>query len=103
MSTTFSRTLRSLEADSPRRRSVGRNARTVAMDESRAQVEKAKAEVAFAERQFEMYERLRKSNAASEIEMRKGKAEAEVSRATLRSLQLAVDRLEQDRLLQESD
>jgi membrane fusion protein (multidrug efflux system) len=82
---------------------VERKARTVAVEESRAQVEKAQAEVTFADRQLEMYQQLRRSNAAAEIELRKSKAEADVSRATLRSLKLAVSRLEQDRLLQDSD
>ena len=82
---------------------VGRDARTLALEESRAQVEKAKAGVNFAERQLEMFQILLSNKAAAEIEWRKAKAEAEVSRATLRSLQLAVDRLQQDRLLQESD
>jgi membrane fusion protein (multidrug efflux system) len=82
---------------------VERKARTVAIGESRAGVEKASAEVAFAERQLEMYQLLRQNKAAAEIELRKSKAEAEVSRASLRSLQLAVSRLEQDRLLHESD
>jgi hypothetical protein len=76
---------------------VERKARTVAIEESRAQVEKAQAEVTFADRQLEMYQQLLRNNAAAEIELRKSKAEADVNRATLRSLQLTVARLGQVR------
>jgi membrane fusion protein (multidrug efflux system) len=78
-------------------------ARTVALAEARALAAEAEARSASAQRQAETSARLWRSRAVSAEELRRDQAEATARRAGARALQLAPERQEQDRRIQESE
>ncbi len=78
-------------------------ARQIALDEAHAQVREAEAKAEFADRQAQVYGRLRKTNAAAELEYRQAIAQADANRAAVRSLTFAAIRVEKDRAVLESD
>jgi membrane fusion protein (multidrug efflux system) len=82
---------------------VQREARSAAVKAAKAQVAAAESRLAFAERQLEMLSQLRAQKAASTEEVRKATADAEARRMGVRVLELDATRLEQDRIIQESD
>jgi membrane fusion protein (multidrug efflux system) len=82
---------------------VQREARVTALKASRAQVAAAESRAAYADRQVDMLNQLRAQKAASTEELRKAMAEVEARHLGVRVLQLETTRLEQDRIIQESD
>jgi membrane fusion protein (multidrug efflux system) len=82
---------------------VQREARATALKASRAQVAAAESRAAYADRQVDMLNQLRAQKAASTEELRKAMAEVEARHLGVRVLQLETTRLEQDRIIQESD
>jgi membrane fusion protein (multidrug efflux system) len=80
-----------------------RHARVSALAEARAQVAQAEARAKFAERQAETSAQLRLRQAISEEEFQRSKAEVVACRAAVQASTFAVDRLEQDRVVQESE
>lgn len=77
-------------------------ARHAALEEARAQVAEAEIRARAATREAERSARLRPSRAVSAEQYGRDRAEADARRAALRALRLAVDRLEQDRAVQET-
>jgi membrane fusion protein (multidrug efflux system) len=75
----------------------------VAIVESHARVTRAETEAQFAKRQAERSARLRQGNAISPEEFERHLKESTASQAAVVVLTRATDRLEQDRLAQESD
>jgi membrane fusion protein (multidrug efflux system) len=82
---------------------VERNARELAQKESEEGLAKAKAQRTFAEQQLLMLSRLQVVHAASDLEVRRSRADAEVTRAAVRELTIASGRIEQDRLVHEGE
>jgi membrane fusion protein (multidrug efflux system) len=82
---------------------VQREARAASLKASRAQVAAAESRAAYADRQLAMLHQLRATKAASTEEVRKASAEADDRHIGVHVLQLEATRLEQDRIIQESD
>ncbi|HLJ97818.1 MAG TPA: HlyD family efflux transporter periplasmic adaptor subunit [Gemmataceae bacterium] len=82
---------------------VQRHARELAHKESQEGLAKAEAQQTFAEHQLVMLSRLQAQHAASDLELRRSRAEAQASQAAVRELTLAGGRIEQDRLVQEGE
>src|SRR5262249_24083086 len=82
---------------------VQRKARRVALDEARAVAKEAEVRAMSAERQARTLERLAQSRAAPTEELGPGRGEAEARPAAARALGRAGVRLEQDRMLQETE
>jgi membrane fusion protein (multidrug efflux system) len=80
-----------------------RAARAVAIGEYRAKVEEAEARARYAESQFGSLARLRSRGATSAEEYQRGQREAEALRAAVKSNQLAAERRERDRDVEEGD
>jgi membrane fusion protein (multidrug efflux system) len=80
-----------------------REERAIAIAVARAQVAEAEARARLAGCQLERLAALRARQAASVEEFQKARAEAEVSRATVRTLALVTDRIGQDQRVQESE
>jgi membrane fusion protein (multidrug efflux system) len=82
---------------------VQQNARDLAQKESQEGLAKAEAQRIFAEQQLAMLSRLQAEHAASDLEVRRGRADAQASRAAVREITLSTGRIAQDRLVQEGE
>jgi membrane fusion protein (multidrug efflux system) len=82
---------------------VHQEAGAIALDEARARVAEAKARAKYAQRQVEIFTLLHEKGVLSELEFRQGRADTESAQATLRALELAVRRIEQERRTEDSD
>jgi multidrug resistance efflux pump len=78
-------------------------ARALALEELRAQVEKAEVAARLADREVEILAPLYARTYTSDLEFRKARAAADMNRAAVRSHALAVSRLEQERLVRAID
>jgi membrane fusion protein (multidrug efflux system) len=82
---------------------VQREARAAALKASRGQVAAAESRAEYADRQLDIIKELRVHKVASTAELLKARAEAEAGHLGVRALQLETTRLEQDRIILESD
>ncbi len=80
-----------------------RQARAAALKTAKAQVEAARTWATFAQSQLDTYTQLRARNAASAEEVRRAQSEAQARRIDVQVHELEAARLEQDRIVQESD
>jgi membrane fusion protein (multidrug efflux system) len=82
---------------------VQREARAAALKASRGLVAAAESRAEYADRHLDMIRQLRVHNAAAPAELRKARTQAEAGHLGIRVLELETTRLEQDRLILESD
>jgi membrane fusion protein (multidrug efflux system) len=80
-----------------------RKARSVAIEELQAKVAESEARAKYADLQLGALVKLRARDAVSREEYQRGRAEAEALRAAVKTNQLAAERLERDREVEEGD
>jgi membrane fusion protein (multidrug efflux system) len=104
--TTLDRRLQALQHEIQAERAalqVQQHARELAHQESQEGLAKAQAQQSFAEHQLAMLSKLQAQHAAADLEVRRSRAETQVSQAAVRELTLTLGRIEQDRLVQEEE